>query len=74
MMFDDETTKTRDELNVRQSIDNDHDATDEAEVYPPTKVVIPAFLALALSFFVIALVRPNLLDYHGEFNGNDTVS
>jgi len=27
------------------------------EVYPPTKVVIPAMLALALAFFVIALDR-----------------
>ena len=30
---------------------------EEEEVYPPTKVVIPAMLALALAFFVIALDR-----------------
>jgi len=57
MMFDDETKQTREELNGRKSEEKIETPIEaDEDVYPPKKVVIPAFLALALSFFVVALV------------------
>jgi len=54
-----------DSLNLQAQSEHTSDKQAEAkestveseEVYPPTKVVIPAMLALALAFFVIALDR-----------------
>jgi hypothetical protein len=44
-------------INNEQVKAEETDVEPEEEVYPPTKVVIPAMLALALAFFVIALDR-----------------
>ena len=44
-------------INDKHNEDKESADGSEEEVYPPTKVVIPAMLALALAFFVIALDR-----------------
>jgi len=46
-------TSNDEELEARKTTVED----EEEGSYPPTKVVIPAMLALALAFFVIALDR-----------------